>query len=636
MGLLMRKMSPWGEGRPGWHIECSAMAKKYLGDTFDIHGGGQDLVFPHHENEIAQSKCAYHGNFANYWLHNGFIQINGDKMSKSLGNFFLLREILEKFSGNVVRLFILSTHYRKPINFSFENMEDTKKALQNIVKSMNKFEGIVEKYKNEKTADIKNLDFSQKIDEFDKKFEDAMDEDMNTPQALATIFDQIRETNKFISVNKDELSTIYAEIEKSYESLKRKIGNVFGIEIEKNMKNILVGVTGGIAAYKSAGIVSLLKKKGYNVKVVMTENATKIIGPLTLETLSRNRIYVDMWDSNPHYEVEHISLADWADVVLIAPATYNIIGKVANGIADDMLTTVISAVSVRKPVFFALAMNVNMYENPILKENINKLKSFGYRFIDAEEGLLACNYSAKGRMSEPEDIVDEIERYSIFSKIKNFDTALKGKKILITSGRTKENIDPVRYLSNNSSGKMGYSLAQAAVDLGAEVTLISGPTDLKVPNGLENFISVESALEMYEKVDEYFKNTDIFIACAAVADYRPKEYKKEKIKKSDADLVIELIRNPDILLEMSKKKEKQLLVGFAAETNDIRENALKKLEKKNLDIIVANNASVMGSDENVIEIIKKDRTSVEISQKSKIELAYDILNEIICELEKNK
>ena len=224
--------SPWGQGRPGWHIECSAMAKKYLGDTFDIHGGGQDLVFPHHENEIAQSKCAYHGNFANYWLHNGFIQINGDKMSKSLGNFFLLREILEKFSGNVVRLFILSTHYRKPINFSFENMEDTKKALQNIVKSMNKFEAIIGKYKNEKTAEITNLDFSQKIDEFDKKFEDAMDEDMNTPQALATIFDQIRETNKFISVNKDELSTIYAEIEKSYESLKRKIGNVFGIEIE--------------------------------------------------------------------------------------------------------------------------------------------------------------------------------------------------------------------------------------------------------------------------------------------------------------------------------------------------------------------------------------------------------------------
>ena len=224
--------SPWGQGRPGWHIECSAMAKKYLGDTFDIHGGGQDLVFPHHENEIAQSKCAYHGNFANYWLHNGFIQINGDKMSKSLGNFFLLREILEKFSGNVVRLFILSTHYRKPINFSFENMEDTKKALQNIVKSMNKFEDIVEKYKNEKIENVKNSEFSQKIDEFDKKFEEAMDEDMNTPQALATIFDQIRETNKFISTNEGEFSTIYFEIKKSYESLKQKIENVFGIAIE--------------------------------------------------------------------------------------------------------------------------------------------------------------------------------------------------------------------------------------------------------------------------------------------------------------------------------------------------------------------------------------------------------------------
>ena len=224
--------SPWGQGRPGWHIECSAMAKKYLGDTFDIHGGGQDLVFPHHENEIAQSKCAYHGNFANYWLHNGFIQINGDKMSKSLGNFFLLREILEKFSGNVVRLFILSTHYRKPINFSFENMEDTKKALQNIIKSMNKFENIVEKYKNEKIENVKNSEFSQKIDEFDKKFEDAMDEDMNTPQALATIFDQIRETNKFISTNENEFSTIYYEIKKSYDSLKGKLENVFGIAIE--------------------------------------------------------------------------------------------------------------------------------------------------------------------------------------------------------------------------------------------------------------------------------------------------------------------------------------------------------------------------------------------------------------------
>ena len=402
------------------------------------------------------------------------------------------------------------------------------------------------------------------------------------------------------------------------------------------MKNILLGVTGGIAAFKSASIVSLLKKKGYDVKVVMTKNATNIIGPLTLETLSRNRIYVDMWDTNPHYEVEHISLADWADMVLIAPATYNIIGKVANGIADDMLTTIISAVSIRKPVFFALAMNVNMYENPILKENIDKLKSYGYRFIEVEEGLLACNYVAKGRMTEPEDIVAEIERYDIYSKIENFNTALKDKKVLITSGRTKENIDPIRYLSNNSSGKMGYSLAQAAIDLGAEVTLISGPTNLEIPKGLKSFVSVESALEMYEKVDEYFGDADIFIACAAVADYRPKEYKKEKIKKSDSDLILELVRNPDILFEMGKKKDKQLLIGFAAETNDIKENALKKLEKKNLDIIVANNASTMGTDSNTVEIIKKDKSSVEIKQKNKMELAYDICSEVISVLKKGK
>jgi len=402
------------------------------------------------------------------------------------------------------------------------------------------------------------------------------------------------------------------------------------------MKNILVGVTGGIAAFKSASIVSLLKKKGYNIKVIMTENATNIIGPLTLETLSKNRVYVDMWDKNPHYEVEHISLADWADIVLIAPATYNMIGKVANGIADDMLSTVLSAVSLRKPIFFALAMNVNMYENPILNENIDKLKTYGYRFIDTNEGLLACNYEAKGRMKEPEEIVDIIERYNIASKIDNFRDALKGKKILITSGRTREDIDPIRYLSNKSSGKMGYSLAQAAVDLGAEVTLVSGPTNLNVPDGLKEFISVDSAIHMYEKVDEKFKDTDIFIACAAVADYRPKEYQDKKIKKSDLNLTIELVRNPDILFEMGKKKENQLLVGFAAETNNIIENALKKLEKKNLDMIVANNASTMGTDTNSIEIIRKDRSSTVINQKSKIELAYDILKEVILDLKKAK
>ena len=398
------------------------------------------------------------------------------------------------------------------------------------------------------------------------------------------------------------------------------------------MKNILVGVTGGIAAFKSASIVSLLKKKGYNVKVVMTENATNIIGPLTLETLSKNRVYVDMWDKNPHYEVEHISLADWADIVLIAPATYNIIGKVANGIADDMLSTILSAVSLRKPVFFALAMNVNMYENPILNENIDKLKTYGYRFIDTNEGLLACNYEAKGRMKEPEEIVDIIERYNLASKIDNFRDALKGKKLLITSGRTREDIDPIRYLSNKSSGKMGYSLAQAAVDLGAEVTLVSGPTNLSVPDGLKEFISVDSAIHMYEKVDEKFKDTDIFIACAAVADYKPKSYSDKKIKKKDSDLSIELCRNKDVAQELGKIKGDKVLVGFAAETNDVLENATKKIKKKNLDFIVANDLTMQGAgfstETNIVKIIEADGRINEYPKLLKSEVGDIILDKV--------
>lgn len=400
------------------------------------------------------------------------------------------------------------------------------------------------------------------------------------------------------------------------------------------MKNILVGVTGGIAAYKSANIVSILKKKGYNVKVIMTKNATNIIAPLTLETLSRNRVYVDMWDEKPHYEVEHISLSDWADLVLVAPATYNIIGKIANGIADDMLTTVISAT--QKPIFFALAMNVKMYENPILLENIEKLKKYGYKFIEADEGLLACNYIAKGRLKDEDEIVDEIERYFLYSKINNYSNLLKGQKILISSGRTREEIDPVRYVTNNSSGKMGYSLAQAAVDLGADVSLVSGPTDLKEPSGLKKYSRVNSAEQMYIEIEKEFKNTDIFISCAAVADYRPKEYHSEKIKKADGNLLIEFVRNKDILLEMGKIKNKQFLVGFAAETNDIRENAIKKLRKKNLDLIVANNASTMTKDDNSIEIIRKDESSIKFLEKSKLELAYEILKIISSEIKKDE
>ena len=388
------------------------------------------------------------------------------------------------------------------------------------------------------------------------------------------------------------------------------------------MKNILVGVCGGIAAYKSANIISKLKKKGYNVKVIMTENATKIITPLTLETLSRNKVVVDMWDINRGYEVEHISLAEWADLVLIAPATYNIVGKIANGIADDMLSTVISACT--KPKYLALAMNVNMYENPILKENISKLERFGYNFIEADEGFLACNANAKGRLKNEDEIVEIIEKAL---NDENSDL-LKGKKILITAGRTEEPIDPVRYLSNNSSGQMGYALAEQAVRMGADVTLVSGPTNLPRPKGLKEFVQTRSAMDMYEAVMARFDEQDIGIACAAVADYKPKFYSEQKIKKADDDLVIVLDRNPDILYNMGQKKSHQVLVGFAAETENIIENAKKKLVKKNLDMIVANNAHNMRSSNNSATFLKKDGSSIDIPEKTKIELAVDILKEV--------
>lgn len=388
------------------------------------------------------------------------------------------------------------------------------------------------------------------------------------------------------------------------------------------MKNILVGVCGGIAAYKSANIISKLKKKGYNVKVIMTENATKIITPLTLETLSRNKVVVDMWDINRGYEVEHISLAEWADLVLIAPATYNIVGKIANGIADDMLSTVISACT--KPKYLALAMNVNMYENPILKENISKLERFGYNFIEADEGFLACNANAKGRLKNEDEIVEIIEKAL---NDENRDL-LKGKKILITAGRTEEPIDPVRYLSNNSSGQMGYALAEQAVRMGAHVTLVSGPTNLPRPKGLKEFVQTRSAMDMYEAVMARFDEQDIGIACAAVADYKPKFYSEQKIKKADDDLVIVLDRNPDILYNMGQKKSHQVLVGFAAETENIIENAKKKLVKKNLDMIVANNAHNMRSSNNSATFLKKDGSSIDIPEKTKIELAVDILKEV--------
>jgi len=392
------------------------------------------------------------------------------------------------------------------------------------------------------------------------------------------------------------------------------------------MKNILIGVTGGIAAYKSANIISILRKKGYNVKVIMTESATKIITPQTLETLSRNRVVTDMWERNHQIEVEHISLAEWADAFLIAPATYNIVGKVANGIADDMLSTVISAY--KKPTYFALAMNVNMYENPILKENIQKLEKLGYKFIESDEGFLACNINAKGRLKNENEIVEILEK-DLRTSIPKL---LKGKKIIITAGRTEEPLDPIRYFSNRSSGQMGYSLAKVAVDLGADVTLVSGPTNLEIPHGLKEFIRIRSAVEMFDAVMERFDSQDIGIACAAVADYRPKKYSTEKIKKSDGELTIVLERNPDILFNMGEKKKKQILVGFAAETENIIENAKKKLIKKNLDFIVANNAENMQKSTNSIQIIKKSGENIIYKEQPKSEIAKHIFNEILKEV----
>lgn len=388
-------------------------------------------------------------------------------------------------------------------------------------------------------------------------------------------------------------------------------------------KNILLGVTGGIAAYKSANIISKLKKRGFNVRVIMTKNATEIITPLTLETLARDRVVVDMWAEKSNYEVEHISLADWADLILIAPATLNVVGKIANGIADDMLSTVVSAS--KAPVYFALAMNVNMYENPILNENIAKLKKYGYKFIEADEGFLACNVNAKGRLKDENEIVEIIENHFSNNQI------LKGKKILITAGRTEESLDPIRYLSNHSTGKMGYSLAISCKEHGAEVTLVSGPSELAIPKDIE-FVSVKSAVNMYEAVKDKFSDCDIFISTAAVADYRPKNVSDIKIKKNDGDLIIELERNPDILFEMGKIKTNQKLVGFCAESVDLIENAKGKLKRKNLDFIVANSVGYFGKDSNKVFIIEKEGTIEELNEMSKETLADELVQKILIKL----
>ena len=388
-------------------------------------------------------------------------------------------------------------------------------------------------------------------------------------------------------------------------------------------KCIVVGVTGGIAAYKAAELVSALVKQGANVHVIMTKSAQEFVTPLTFQTLSRNPVVTDMFALPEHWEVKHISLADKADLVLVVPATANIIGKVASGIADDMLSTVIMATTA--PVIFAPAMNVHMYENPILQKNISYLSNEGYTFVEPGQGNLACGYQGVGRLADVSDILRKVT-----DKIKP-ETALLDKRILITAGPTREAIDPVRYISNHSSGKMGYAIAGVARDRGAKVTLISGPCNLPVPTGVE-FVSVETAEKMLEAVKKYFKQSDIIIKSAAVADYRPKVVANRKIKKTAGEMVIELEKTTDILKTIGTKKGNKILIGFAAETNDLIKNAKEKIAAKNLDFIVANNITEPGAgfgvDTNIVSIIYPDGKTEKLPLMDKVQVAKAILDRV--------
>lgn len=391
-------------------------------------------------------------------------------------------------------------------------------------------------------------------------------------------------------------------------------------------KNILLCVTGGIAVYKAAALTSKLIQSGASVKVIMTESASKFVTPLTFQALSRNDVYNDTFDEKNPKVIAHIDLADWADLVLVAPATANVIGKLANGISDDMVTTTILASTA--PVWIAPAMNVHMYDHPAVKRNIETLANDGYQFIEPSEGFLACGYVGKGRLEEPEKIVTLIENY--FVK-KEEASCLQNKTILVTAGPTREKIDPVRFLTNRSTGKMGYAIAEEAAVKGANVILISGPTSLIPPKNV-TFISVESAQEMYESVMKYYDTSDIVIKSAAVADYRPKIVYENKMKKKEGALSIELERTIDILKQLGQLKTNQILVGFAAETNDLETYALKKLSSKNLDMIVANNVSEQGAgfgaDTNIVSIFHRNGSRVSYPLMSKKEVAQTILNEI--------
>jgi len=390
---------------------------------------------------------------------------------------------------------------------------------------------------------------------------------------------------------------------------------------------IIVGVTGGIAAYKACDVVSKLKKLNANIHVIMTESACEFVQPMTFQTLSNNFVINDMFKEPKTWEVEHIELAKRADAFLIVPATANFIGKLAAGIADDMLTTTVMAT--RAPVIIAPAMNTNMYTNRIVQANIGALQDLGYKFIEPASGRLACGDIGAGKLADVDDIVAYmVDFFEKEAQVKD----LVGRRIMISAGPTIEAIDPVRYITNRSSGKMGYAIAKRAVARGAQVTLVSGKTDLDVPKGLVKYINIESANDLYENLVREFDSNDVVIQSAAVADYKPKSYSDKKIKKKDSDLSIELCRNKDVAQELGKIKGDKVLVGFAAETNDVLENATKKIKKKNLDFIVANDLTMQGAgfstETNIVKIIEADGRINEYPKLLKSEVGDIILDKV--------
>ena len=386
-------------------------------------------------------------------------------------------------------------------------------------------------------------------------------------------------------------------------------------------KNILIGVTGGIAAYKVVEVASRLKKSGANVKIMMTRNATEFVSPRTFQEITGNAVSVEMFGDAANFHVAHVALANFADLILIAPATANFLAKMAHGIADDLLTTTILAFDGK--ILVAPAMNTKMYENLATQANLSVLKARGVKILEPNSGNLACGTSGKGRLPEPEEICAEIEKILAEEQI------LAGKKIIVTAGGTLEAIDPVRYIGNRSSGRMGCEIAKFAVESGADVVLISGKAEIEPPNGLKSFFKVESALEMREKVLNEFETADCVIMSAAVADYRVKSPAAQKIKKSAENLTLELVKNPDILRELGNLKKNQVLVGFAAETQNILDYARKKLVEKNLDFIVANDVTAQGAgfgvSTNIASIIWRDGEIETFPLMSKAELAEKIV-----------